>query len=129
MADFRVLSVDAGMKYKGLFLQTEIYHRWLDNFVADGPLPVRSILDRGFFGQGAFYPIREKLELYAATSQIHGAKDAGFSDSSEYLGGLNFYPFAGEQRVRLLHGGPGRCDDVADVLRVLLDSPVRRFAP
>ena len=34
--DYRILSFDAGMKYKGIFLQTEIYNRWLDNFEADG---------------------------------------------------------------------------------------------
>ena len=90
--DYRILSVDAGVKYRGIFLQTEIYHRWLDDFVADGLLPVTSLLDRGFFVQGAFYPIRKKLEVYAATSQIFGDKDAGFDDSSEYLAGMNFYP-------------------------------------
>jgi hypothetical protein len=31
--------------------------------------------------------------LYAATSQIYGDKDAGFSNASEYLVGMNFYPF------------------------------------
>ena len=30
--DYEILSFDAGMKYKGIFLQTEIYNRWLDNF-------------------------------------------------------------------------------------------------
>ncbi len=34
----------------------------------------------------------KKLELYGATSQIFGDKDAGFSNSSEYLVGMNFYP-------------------------------------
>ena len=43
--------------------------------------------------QGAFYPIPKKLELYAATSQIFGDKDAGFGNSSEYLSGMNYYPF------------------------------------
>jgi hypothetical protein len=90
--DFRVLSFDAGMKYRGFFLQTEIYHRWLDNFRADGVLPVGSILDRGYYIQGAFYPIRKKVELYGATSQIFGDKDAGFGNASEYLVGMNFYP-------------------------------------
>ena len=60
--DFRILSFDAGIKYKGFFLQTEIYNRWLDNFVADGPLPVSSIHDRGFYVQGSFYPVPKKLE-------------------------------------------------------------------
>jgi hypothetical protein len=91
--DFRVLSFDAGMKYRGFFLQTEVYHRWLDNFRADGVLAVDSVLDRGFYIQGAFYPVPKKIELYGATSQIFGDKDAGFGDASEYLGGANYYPF------------------------------------
>jgi hypothetical protein len=91
--DFRVLSIDAGMKYRGFFLQTEIYHRWLNDFQADGQLPVNSILDRGFYVQGAFFPIRQKLEIYGATSQIYGDKDAGFGDASEYVVGGNVYPF------------------------------------
>jgi hypothetical protein len=91
--DFRILSFDAGMKYRGIFLQTEIYHRWLDNFQADGVLPVSSILDRGFYVQAAFYPLPKRVEVYGATSQIFGDKDAGFGDSSEYLAGMNYYPF------------------------------------
>jgi hypothetical protein len=90
--DYRILSVDAGLKYRGLFVQTEVYARWLDQFVADGPLPVDSILDHGFYVQGSFYPVRQKLELYALTSQIFGDADAGFEKSHEYGGGINFYP-------------------------------------
>jgi len=90
---YQVLSFDAGLKYKGMFLQTEIYNRWLDDFDADAVLPVASIHDSGFYVQGAFYPVPKKLELYAATSQIFGDKGAGFSNSSEYLFGANYYPF------------------------------------
>ena len=90
--DYRILSFDAGMKYRGIFVQTEIYTRWLDNFVADGTLPVSEIVDQGFYVQGAFFPIKKKLELYTGTSQIFGDKDAGFGDSSEYVVGANFYP-------------------------------------
>ena len=91
--DYSLLSFDAGVKYKGFYLQTEIYNRWLDNFVADGPLPVTSIHDSGFYVQGAFYPIPKKLELYGATSWIFGDKAAGFGNASEYIIGTNFYPF------------------------------------
>jgi hypothetical protein len=90
--DYRLLSFDAGAKYRGIFVQTEIYTRWLDGFVADGPLPVSSIVDQGFYVQAAFYPVRKKLEAYFATSQIFGDEDAGFENSSEYLAGMNFYP-------------------------------------
>jgi hypothetical protein len=92
MANYRILSFDAGMKYKGFFLQTEIYNRWLDKFQADGALPVGSIHDTGFYVQAAFYPVPKKLEVYGATSQIFGDKSAGFGNSSEYLAGMNFYP-------------------------------------
>jgi hypothetical protein len=92
-AAFRILSFDAGFKYHGIFLQTEFSTRWLDNFKADGALPVSSIVDRTFYIQAAFFPIPRTLELYGATSQIYGDKSAGFSHSYEYLAGLNFYPF------------------------------------
>jgi hypothetical protein len=91
-ADYQLLSFDAGAKYHGIFLQTEFYTRWLNDFEADGPLPVSTIVDHGFFVQGAFFPVAKKLELYGATSQIFGDKDAGFDNSSEYLAGFNFYP-------------------------------------
>jgi hypothetical protein len=89
--DYRILSFDAGVKYRGFFLQTEIYTRWLDGFEADGALPVASITDKGFYVQGAFFPVAKKLELYGVTSQIFGDSDAGFGRSSEYGAGINFY--------------------------------------
>jgi hypothetical protein len=91
LADYRMVAVDGGMKYRGVFLQTEVYHRWLDNFTADGPLPVSSIRDKAFYVQAAFYPVPKKLEVYGATSQIYGDKNAGFRNSNEYLGGTNYY--------------------------------------
>jgi hypothetical protein len=97
---YKLLSLDAGMKYHGVFLQTEVYNRWLDDFAADGPLPVSSIHDKGFYVQGSFYPVKKKLELYGATSQIYGDKSAGFSNSHEYLGGLNYY-LANSRNYRL----------------------------
>jgi len=92
--DYRVLALDAGLKYKGVFLQAEYYQRWLDNFDANGLLPVREIKDDGFYVQAAFFPIKQKLELYALTSQIYGDDDAGFDNSSEYGVGMNWYPYA-----------------------------------
>ena len=78
---YRILSLDAGLKYRGIFLQTEIYSR-----------SVSSVFDHGFYIQAAFFPVPNKLERYGATSQIFGDQDAGFDNSSEYVGGLNFYP-------------------------------------
>jgi hypothetical protein len=92
-ADYRILSVDAGVKYRGAFLQAEFYERRLDGFLADGLLPVREIVDRGFQVQASFFPVPKVLEVYALTSQIYGDDDAGFGDSSEYVVGANWYPF------------------------------------
>jgi len=89
--DYQLLSFDAGVKYRGIFLQTEIYNRWLKGFEADGPLPVQQVHDKGFYVQGAFYPVPKKLEIYGATSQVYGDKGAGFGNSSEYLAGVNYY--------------------------------------
>jgi hypothetical protein len=92
-ADYQVLAFDAGMKYRGMFLQAEYYQRWLKNFVANGLLPVDEINDSGFYVQASFFPIKQKLELYGITSQIYGDDSAGFSDSSEYGVGMNYYPY------------------------------------
>lgn len=92
-ADYQILSLDAGFKYKGFFFQTELYKRWLSGFEADGALPVEEIVDTGFYIQTAFFPVPQKIELYFATSQIYGDKDAGFSNSNEYLVGMNYYPW------------------------------------
>jgi hypothetical protein len=92
-ADYRVLALDAGVKYRGVFVQAEYYQRWLDKFVADGLLPVGEVKDNGFYVQAAFFPIKQKLEVYGITSQIYGDEDAGFGDSSEYGVGMNWYPY------------------------------------
>jgi hypothetical protein len=93
-ADYRILALDAGMKYRGTFLQFEYFHRWLDSFQADGVnVPVREIKDQGFYVQAAFYPMPQVLELYTGTSQIYGDSSLGFGDSADYILGSNYYPF------------------------------------
>jgi hypothetical protein len=87
-ADFNLWSIDAGFKYKGIFVQTEYYFRTLSKFNTDGPVPIDFIFDHGFYVQAAFPLIAKKLELYTGTSQVFGQ----FGNSHEYLGGLNYYP-------------------------------------
>lgn len=97
---YRLLSADAGMKYRGVFLQGAYFLRALDNFRASGPLPVDSITDHGFYLQAAFYPVKHKLEVYGVTSWVFGDKDAGFETQHEYLGGVNWF-FATSREVRI----------------------------
>lgn len=91
-ARYRMVSADAGLKYRGVFLGAAYFHRWLDDFVADAPVPVEKIVDKGFYLQAAFYPVKKKLELYGATSWVLGDEDAGFDTQHEYLVGANWFP-------------------------------------
>jgi Protein of unknown function (DUF3011) len=91
--DYQNIAMDVGFKYKGIFVQAEYFFRRLDNFDADGSLPVSKIDDHGFYVQAAFFPIPHTLEIYGATSQIYGDSSAGFGNSSEYIFGLNWYLF------------------------------------
>jgi len=93
-AAFDVYAMDAGFKYKGLFVQAEIYRRLLNDFQPTElslPIPVESIRDTGYYVQGSFFPVPKKLELYAATSRVNADGDVGFKNSSEFLVGMNWY--------------------------------------
>ena len=48
--DYQVVSADAAVKYRGFFLQAELYNRWLNNFLADGPMV--EIHDWGYYVGG-----------------------------------------------------------------------------
>ncbi len=90
-ARYSLLSADAGLKYRGWFVQGHYFQRWLTDLKANGPIPVDSIVDKGFYVQAAFYPVKKKLELYGATSWVFGDKSAGFETQREYLGGANWF--------------------------------------
>jgi hypothetical protein len=88
-ADYMTLALDASAKYKGLFFLGEVYFRKLDNFLANGPLPLDKILDKGYMLQASYMVVPEKFEVYGSNSYIFGY----FNDSWELGGGLNYFPF------------------------------------
>lgn len=94
-ANFELLAVDLGFKYRGFFLQTEAYYRTLNDFrltsLSTAPLPTQSIRDKGFYVQTGFFPVPKRLEVYASTSRIYPDGDAGFSDSRDVAVGANWY--------------------------------------
>jgi hypothetical protein len=99
-ARFRLLSADAGIKYRGVFVGASYFLRKLDDFRADGALPVSSITDQGFYVQAAAYPVPKVLEVYGTTSWVFGDTDAGFESSHEYIGGANWF-FANTRDIRI----------------------------
>jgi len=88
-ARYQLLSGSAGIKYHGLFLQGEGYGRKLDNFVADGPLPVGVVRDYGFYVQLGYMIVPKRVELYGATSYIFGQ----YGHPKEFIAGGNYYPW------------------------------------
>lgn len=104
LADYTMWAIDGGFKYNGLALNGQYFFRWLNDFKANGPLPISQTYDHGFEASiGKF--LFPKLELYTRTSMVFGE----FRDSSEYCVGLNWYPLA-NRGLRVV-GEVGRIDN------------------
>jgi hypothetical protein len=88
-ADYKLLSVNAGLKYRGFGLSGEYFARWLDDFRANGPLPLDDVFDDGFQLQTSYMVIPQRVEAYSGVSAVLGE----FNDSWEVAGGANWYPF------------------------------------
>jgi hypothetical protein len=84
---YRMSAIDGGIKYNGLAVNAQYYMRWLNNFEADGPIPVTSTFDRGYELSASYFVIRKKLLVYARSSQVFGA----FGDSYEYAAGGKWF--------------------------------------
>uniref|UniRef100_Q01VF9 Phosphate-selective porin O and P n=1 Tax=Solibacter usitatus (strain Ellin6076) TaxID=234267 RepID=Q01VF9_SOLUE len=87
---YQLVSVAAGMKYRGFWLQGEGYFRKLDHFIADGPLPVAAVRNTGFYVQAAQMIVPNRIELYGSTSFVLG--EFG-QRPHEFIGGANYYPW------------------------------------
>jgi hypothetical protein len=88
-AHYQLVSTAAGMKYHGFWLQAEGYGRKLNNFVADGKLPVGAVRDTGFYVQAASMVVPKRFEIYAATSYIF----TDYGRPKEFIIGSNYYPW------------------------------------
>jgi hypothetical protein len=86
---YQMVSASAGMKYHGVWVQGEGYGRKLDNFVADGKLPVDAVRDYGFYVQAAGMVVPKRFELYGGTSFIFGQ----YGHPKEFIFGSNYYPW------------------------------------
>ena len=92
---YQMWAVDAGMKYKGLHLQTEAYLRQLSDFFSNtgARVPQNMITDTGFYAQASQMIQPRKTEGYVATSFVFGDKGAGYRTSYDFVQGLNFFLF------------------------------------
>jgi hypothetical protein len=87
---YQLVSASAGMKYHGFWLQGEGYGRKLDDFVADGKLPIGAVRDYGFYAQVAQMIVPNRIELYGATSYVFSKYGR---HPKEFIVGSNYYPW------------------------------------
>jgi hypothetical protein len=85
---YRMSSVDAGIKYKGLAAEGEIYFRWLRDFVGANTAIIPDIDDHGYQLQLSAMPVPKFLQAYVGLSGIYG----DYGDASEFRAGTNIYP-------------------------------------
>jgi hypothetical protein len=93
VATYRLWAVDGGVKWNGLAINGQYFTRWLNDFDADGPLPVTSTLDHGGEITGGYFVTPKKVMVYGRGSWVRGQ----FGDSHEIGGGVKWHPVPTER--------------------------------
>jgi hypothetical protein len=86
-ATYKMWAIDGGLKWNGLAINGQYFFRWLDDFDADGPLPLSSTFDHGFELVAGKFVIPQKLMVYGRGSMVFGE----FGDSWEAAAGVKWY--------------------------------------
>jgi hypothetical protein len=86
-ATYRMWALDGGLKWKGLAVNGQYFMRWLNDFEADGPLPLASTFDRGGELSAGYFLEPKELMVYGRGSWVRGQ----FGDSHEYGGGVKWF--------------------------------------
>jgi DUF3011 family protein len=94
--DYKMMSIDGGIKYHGLSLEGEYYWRWLTDFTGVNTGGIPDVFDTGYQLQSSAMVVPKILQLYLSGSQIFGQ----YGDSSEVRVGENWY-FMKERGLRL----------------------------
>ena len=69
---YRLWVIDGGIKRNGLAVNGQYFLRWLNDFDADGPLPLASTFDHGFELSASQFVLPRKLMVYGRGSQVIG---------------------------------------------------------
>jgi len=85
---YQMVSLDGGLKYRGLSLEAEHYWRWLSDFRGVNTGGIADIHDTGFQVQASAMVVPKALQVYAGGSAIFGDR---YGDASELRAGVNWY--------------------------------------
>jgi len=97
VATYKMWAVDGGIKWNGLAINGQYFVRWLDDFEADGPLPLASTMDHGGEVTVGQFVNPKKVMVYGRGSWVRGQ----FGDSHEYGGGVKWH-FLPTERLWLI---------------------------
>ena len=86
-ATYEMWAIDGGLKWSGLAVNGQYFFRWVDDFKADGPLPIDSTYDHGIELSASYFVIPQELGVYGRGSWVNG----DFGDSWEYAGGVKWH--------------------------------------
>ena len=92
-AMYRMWAIDGGIKWNGFAVNGQYFMRRLNDFEADGPLPLSATVDHGFEVTAGHFVMPKTLMLYGRGSRVYGE----FGDSHEYGGGAKWYFLATER--------------------------------
>jgi hypothetical protein len=84
---YDMVSVDAGIKYRGLALEAEYYWRSLTEFTGTNTAGIADIDDHGFQVQSSAMVVPKTVQVYLSGSAIQGR----YGDASEVRAGVNWY--------------------------------------
>ena len=87
VATYRMWATDFGLKWNGLAINGQYFVRWLNDFEADGPLPVASTKDHGAELTVGQFIVPKKVMVYGRGSWVRGM----FGHSHEYGGGVKWH--------------------------------------
>ncbi len=86
-ATYRMYAIDGGLKWNGLAINAQYFFRWLNDFEADGPLPLAATFDHGGELSASYFVVPRKLIVYGRGSGVYGQ----FGNSWEYAGGVKWH--------------------------------------
>jgi hypothetical protein len=93
---YDMVSLDAGIKYRGVALEVEHYWRKLSDFQGTNVGGIADIHDHGFQAQFSAMAIQKTLQPYVSGAEIRGR----FGNASEVRAGVNWY-FRKERGLRV----------------------------
>jgi len=94
--DYKMMSIDGGVKKRGISLEAEFYTRWLSDYTGTNVGGIPDLVDTGYQVQASAMAIKDVLQLYVTGSQVFG----DYGKPSEVRIGESWY-FTHQRGLRL----------------------------